>query len=68
MESASASEINLPEPFSFIKKDYAMEAISKLNAYLAESYTEEFSKELVSKTTIDSVKAKIAAWKESLSE
>ncbi len=68
MESDSASKINITEPFTFIKKDYVLEAISKLDAYVRESYTEEFSKELVSQDRINSVKAKIAAWKTSISE
>ena len=62
MQSESASKIELPEPFSFTKKDYTLNAISRLNAYVAESYTEDFSKALVSQSKINELKSKIQEW------
>lgn len=68
MHSDSPSEITLKEPFSFTKKDYTLAAISKLQEYFNKSNSEDFMKGLVSQKEINSIKEKIEAWLETVSE
>lgn len=66
--SDSKSVINIESPFSFTKTDDTLAAIAKLDAYVAETYTENFTKALVSAEEIDEIKSAIVAWLAEISE
>ncbi len=66
LESNTATQIPLPENYTFVKKDLTLQTISKLDEYYAKSNSQAFLNSLTPKESFGALQAKIDAWSKTI--